>query len=886
MTRWIAPILVVVTGLALGLVPAGVSARGSGGVAITSISPSAAPRGAVVTITSTGFGARNVRVSVGGVAAQVVSATGARVEFRVPDDAPIGTTTVRATNPGSRSGEIRFEVQFDGTVRPVADAASSVGALIGPAGGSITAGPVTLAVPPGALLNDQQITVTPLRAVDGSPLGQLVAGAELEPQGLRFLTPAHLSLTLPAGLSPADVVGFGFDGAGASFHLAPHTLTGATVTVPVSHFSGAGAATATSGQVATALSYTPTAADQLYSQHIAAALFGDAQTGADANTDPRIDDALNLWFVNSVLPNLVGAQGGSEAALEQAAGEWLAWEEQVQLNGRSGRSPFAGEHAQAFDHATTDAADLADRTLARCDGSGNSPLSAAAPVTRIAAVSETLALPIETRTGPSQKTLPSALDLAHACFHLTLGPVARPGAFAFGPHNTVRTSASVAFWTGASRTDIATRVELLDATDGSPLTVASTTTTSGSAAIAYTGSSTAAGHRFFRVHASLAGAGAAFADDERSFDLDVRPRVDLQSDATVQPGDHLTLQLLLAGDGMANAAVTFALTGTGTLGQTGATTDSAGRASVDYTAATSVPESPDTVTASFDDGNGPATDSVTITVRPRVTVTVSPHSITLSPHDITEFTVTVTGTTNHAVRWSTTDPTGSIDVLGLNDYIAGDTPGIYTVTATSLADPTASDTAIVTIAPPAGVTRQSSSARAGADLSGVPSPPDCPTGNNHSPPDATNATVQCAVSGSTTACSGSAEFTTTFDETFVGSTLTDVTASGQGTEQVSTFLGFLCAEASGDYSLIFRVEAPVRITIDGTISGASVSNVIHLSGPSASSPPLLERRVSAVVDTSFVLQRGTYTFAISADANNLESSTGSFSVTLAFRSPD
>lgn len=872
----IASVAIVALAIAPGSARAG-SADGS----IAAISPTSAMRGETVTIDGTGFGARNVRVTVGGVAAEVLSATGSRVEFRVPQNAPVGKTTVQATNPGGRSGEIGFEVLFDGEVQPVADAAKAVSAVLGPDGGSITAGPVTLTVPAGALLDERQITVTPLSAIDGSPLGRLVAGAGLEPQGLHFLEPAHLSLAVPADVSPGDLVGFGFDGAGTSFHLTPLTIASGTISIPVWHFSGAGAATATPAQVAAVLTYTPTAADQLYTQHIEAARFGDAQTGADANTDPRIDDALNLWFVNSVLPNLVAAKGGSEAELEQAAGEWVAWEEQVQLNGRSGRSPFAGQHARALDQTTTDAADLADRTLARCDGSGSSPLAPATAVAHIAAVSETLALAIETKTGPSQKTLPQALDLAHACFHLTIGPVDHPAAFAIGPHNTVRTTASLGFWTGASRTDVPTRIELLDATDAQIASVASTTTSDGSAALAYTGSSTAASHRFFRVHASLAGAGAAFADDERSFDLEVRPRIDLQSDATVHPGDHLTLQLLLAGDGMANAPVTFSLTGTGTLDQTGATTDGTGRASVGYTAPSSIPAGPDTVTASFDDGHGPATHSVTLTIRPRVVVTISPHSVVLAPHDITAFTVTVTGTANHAVTWRTTEPTGLVNALGQNDYIAGDTPGIYLVTATSVADPSASDSATVTVTAPAGVTRLTSSATAGADLSGVDNAPDCPIGVNRSAPGAINATVSCSVSGIGLGCAGTATFTTTFSETFAGATLTSLTASGEGSEQAQTFPSFACASAFGNYTLTFRVDTAVRLAIAGTLNGFSNGNIIFLRG-SASSTPLVDLRLDASVDTALVLPRGDYTLSVSAGVTNLQTSAAGFSISLSF----
>jgi RHS repeat-associated protein len=77
---------------------------------IDSITPAIGVRGDQVTITGIGFGAGNVRISVGGVAASVVAATGNRVTFRVPFGVRPGPTTVTATNPGGHAGIIAFTV--------------------------------------------------------------------------------------------------------------------------------------------------------------------------------------------------------------------------------------------------------------------------------------------------------------------------------------------------------------------------------------------------------------------------------------------------------------------------------------------------------------------------------------------------------------------------------------------------------------------------------------------------------------------------------------------------------------------------------------------------------------------------------------------------------
>jgi hypothetical protein len=78
---------------------------------ITNISPSCAAIGEQVSISGNGLGGPNVVIRVGGVQAQVVTATGNRATFVVPLTAPRGVTTVTATNPGGQNGSIVFRVQ-------------------------------------------------------------------------------------------------------------------------------------------------------------------------------------------------------------------------------------------------------------------------------------------------------------------------------------------------------------------------------------------------------------------------------------------------------------------------------------------------------------------------------------------------------------------------------------------------------------------------------------------------------------------------------------------------------------------------------------------------------------------------------------------------------
>jgi len=102
---WILAAAVV---LAVGALQCPVLAAGAG--QIDSISPSCASVGAQVTITGHGFGAHNVTIDVGGVPAQIVAANGHSATFIVPVGAPLGSTTVTATNPGGHTGSIGFKV--------------------------------------------------------------------------------------------------------------------------------------------------------------------------------------------------------------------------------------------------------------------------------------------------------------------------------------------------------------------------------------------------------------------------------------------------------------------------------------------------------------------------------------------------------------------------------------------------------------------------------------------------------------------------------------------------------------------------------------------------------------------------------------------------------
>lgn len=100
----------------------------------------------------------------------------------------------------------------------------------------------SLTIPPGALLLETEITMTPIVSIAGGdlPAGALL-GVDLQPSGLRLYEFAELSVTPPA-LSPgASLAGFSYEGDGDDLHRYPAAQDAGRILLHVIHFSGAGA---------------------------------------------------------------------------------------------------------------------------------------------------------------------------------------------------------------------------------------------------------------------------------------------------------------------------------------------------------------------------------------------------------------------------------------------------------------------------------------------------------------------------------------------------------------------------------------------------------------------------------------------------------------------
>ena len=223
---------------------------------------------------------------------------------------------------------------------------ASVTKSIGVAGGTVSAQATSgarfnLTVPPTALSGTVDVTLTPITTIQNLPTGTtVIAAVRLRPDGLKFLAPATLTMDLPGAPGATNLVGLRFGDDGSALHLVPVRRSGNSLTVPISHFSGAGAANTTNPPLIPLSGSGSVAGDalsQLAVQEISAQPPGNYDVSA-------ISAILLSWYASSVKPLLqLGATDESE--LTGAIVGWAQWRNTI--------ASFAPSIAGALDAATS-----------------------------------------------------------------------------------------------------------------------------------------------------------------------------------------------------------------------------------------------------------------------------------------------------------------------------------------------------------------------------------------------------------------------------------------------------------------------------------------------------------------------------------------------------
>ncbi len=232
LARWVTAALVLVASAA-GAVDGPLKVFSSGAVAGTGI-----------VVKNKLLDASTASVTVGGEPVTVLARHHHRVRIVVPEHGP-GTVPVVATSGNDTfHGQLLIVPPFDGSVVVTPDEDAAAGAVVGPDGGTIVATDSSdvqfeLEIPAGALTSDTAITMTPAASIDGLPLAGPAAAVDLEPDGLEFAVPATLRITFP-DKPPRHPLAFGYEAGGGGFTIDTPIVVGSTLEIPVVHFSDRG----------------------------------------------------------------------------------------------------------------------------------------------------------------------------------------------------------------------------------------------------------------------------------------------------------------------------------------------------------------------------------------------------------------------------------------------------------------------------------------------------------------------------------------------------------------------------------------------------------------------------------------------------------------------
>ena len=179
------------------------------------------------------------------------------------------------------------------------DALAQIGLITSSAGGVVTAvaddGTMfTLEVPPDAINQDEEVTMTPARATGPFPFaGGLAAGVDLRPAGLVLLEGATLTIQTPSTIPLSEETPVAWNGAGEDFFLFPPVPASGVLQLRVFSLGGYGVARGTDAERQTQLGREPLADDDLLSHQISPLI--RAGRGAEGAARTTLMAATTDW---------------------------------------------------------------------------------------------------------------------------------------------------------------------------------------------------------------------------------------------------------------------------------------------------------------------------------------------------------------------------------------------------------------------------------------------------------------------------------------------------------------------------------------------------------------------------------------------------------------
>jgi hypothetical protein len=225
------------------------------------------------------------------------------------------------------------------------DSARATTRIITPRGGSIT---VTasdgtryrLRIPRDALLGNAEITMTPVASVRGLPLGGGgLAAVQLEPDGLRLMQPATLSIDSDHEVPIEEQVAYGFFGDGEDAHLYPLEMDGRRIEMKLLHFSGYGFGRAAPDDPGRRMLRRAASYEARVSAELAEAIGAERSRQILGTSDPAAFDLgemssrVFIDYYDEILRPMMTAAESDERLAECCLTRYFSWMRQIILLG-------------------------------------------------------------------------------------------------------------------------------------------------------------------------------------------------------------------------------------------------------------------------------------------------------------------------------------------------------------------------------------------------------------------------------------------------------------------------------------------------------------------------------------------------------------------------
>ena len=297
------------------------------------------------------------------------------VRYSVTVTDSVTKSVKRYTNPSGTFASVGDTSAFAGgrSVAPGRDSAHAVSADLDATGGSFSAtgadGTVfTLDVPPGSLLGPETITLTPVSSIGHFPFsGGFNAGVEIEPEGLRLLVPATLTIRPASPPPPKQTYTYAYAKGGEDFILYPMLNEDVSaIQLALLHFSGYGGGDGGPGRPP-----TPTPSQQVLAPYIQEIAVWKAQQVFGLITrdefNDHLVDILARAFAEVAEPMMAKAREECDRAeIELACNVTFAIVHLIQIYGVAEDLRVADLSSRAFELAQDILTACQQKTFDRC----------------------------------------------------------------------------------------------------------------------------------------------------------------------------------------------------------------------------------------------------------------------------------------------------------------------------------------------------------------------------------------------------------------------------------------------------------------------------------------------------------------------------------------